>query len=78
MLIFLELITTQLKLSPKFLIQLKENLTNETAIILLNFSENYAVKFQSAMHGYNWDNSQSTLPFNVIYTENNEKVTPHN
>ena len=49
---------------------LKENIPNNTAIILLDFAENYSFVIQDAVQGHHWDNSQATLhPFSVCTQE---------
>ena len=48
----------------------KANLGDDTAIILLDFAENYAFVIQDAAQGFYWDNSQATHhPFAVYYRE---------
>lgn len=43
-----------------------------TAIIILDFMENYSFVLQDAAQGFYWDNSQSTVhPFSVYYMQDN-------
>ena len=56
-----------------FLKSTKETLTPGTAIILMDFAENYSFVVQDAVQGDHWNNSQATLhPFAVYYTEGQE------
>lgn len=49
-----------------YLQNLKSELTEERAIVLLDFAENYSFIVQDAVQGFYWDNSQATLhPFTV-------------
>jgi len=45
----------------------KENLDSDTALILLDFAENYSFIVQDAVQGYHWNNSQATLHTFVVY-----------
>ena len=45
----------------------KESLTRGTAVVLLDFAENYSFVVQDAVQGYYWDNSQATLHPLVAY-----------
>ena len=40
---------------------MKENLPEDTAILLLDYAENYSYVVQDAVQGDHWDNSQATL-----------------
>ena len=52
--------------------QLKDNLPNDVAIIILDFSENYAFVIQDASQSFYWDNSSATLhPVAVYYRDGN-------
>lgn len=54
------------KAQSDFLRNLKANLAQGEAIVLLDFAENYIV--QDAVQGYHWNNCQATLhPFVVYY-----------
>ena len=46
---------------------LKEHLTEDSCIMLLDFAENYSFLVQDAAQGYHWDNSQCTLHPFAIY-----------
>lgn len=51
----------------------KETLQEDTAIVLLDFAENYSFLIQDAIQGFYWDNSQATLhPFAIYYKEEDE------
>ena len=47
--------------------QQKESLTRGTAVVSLDFAENYSFVVQDAVQGYYWDNSQATLHPLVAY-----------
>ena len=49
------------KSQSSYLHTLKENLPEDTAIVLLDFPENYSFLIQDAIQGCYWDNSQATL-----------------
>ena len=55
------------KSQAKALQQMKEVLDEKTAIVLLDFAENYSFIVQDAVQGYHWDNSQATLHPFAIY-----------
>ncbi|XP_071948717.1 uncharacterized protein [Antedon mediterranea] len=56
-----------------YLRSLKENIQNDTAIVLLDFAENYSFLIQDAIQGFYWENSQATLhPFVIYYREEGE------
>ena len=55
----------------------KEKLDNKTAIILLDYSENYNFIYQDAIQSVHWDNTQATLHPVVIYVNNNNNLTVH-
>lgn len=51
----------------------KEALQEDTAIVLLDFAENYSFLIQDAIQGFYWDNNQATLhPFAIYYKEEDE------
>ena len=50
-----------------YLSEKKESLSPDTAIVLLDFAENYSFVVQDAVQGYYWDNSQATLHPLVAY-----------
>ena len=55
------------KAQTAYLSQQKESLTGGTAVVLLDFAENYSFVVQDAVQGYYWDNSQATLHPLVAY-----------
>lgn len=57
-----------MKSQASYLRMLKEGLTPNIAVILLDFAENYSFIVQDAVQGHHWDNSQATVhPFAVYY-----------
>lgn len=62
-----------MKSQAQYLKETKATLNGETAVILLDFAENYSFVIQDAVQGHHWDNSQVTLhPFAVYYKEGDE------
>lgn len=57
-----------------FLKNLKENLQLNTAIILLDFSENYAFVVQDEAQGYHWTSESCTLHSVLVHYKNSEGV----
>ena len=57
-----------------YLTELKESLCEDTAIILLDFAENYSFVVQDAVQGHHWDNSQATLHPLVCYAKTGEDL----
>ena len=59
------------KSQASYLRSCKDNLRpNESALILLDFAENYSLVCQDAVQGFHWETSQATLhPFVVYYRE---------
>ena len=55
------------KAQAAYLSQQKKSLTRGTAVVLLDFAENYSFVVQDAVQGYYWDNSQATLHPLVAY-----------
>ena len=56
------------KSQAAFLSSSKLGLTKDTAIVLLDFAENYSFIVQDAIQGHHWNNSQATLhPFAVYH-----------
>ncbi|MCH2405823.1 MAG: hypothetical protein MK200_06480 [Nitrosopumilus sp.] len=54
------------KAQAQYLKWLKENLSSDEAIILLDFAENFSFVVQDAVQGFHWNNDQATLhPFSV-------------
>lgn len=63
------------KAQAAYMSSTKETLSENTALVLLDFSENYSFLVQDAVQGFHWENSQATLhPFAVYYKakSNNE------
>lgn len=60
-----------------FLKDLKENLPSHTAVILLDFNENYSFIIQDEVQGYHWTSESCTLHPVVVYCINTdgEKIT---
>ena len=46
-----------------YLQEMEAELGIETALIILDFSENYTFELKDAVQGYHWDNSQCTLHY---------------
>ena len=58
------------KAQSSYLRHLKECLPVGTAVVLLDFAENYSFICQDAVQGFHWETSQATLhPFVVYYRE---------
>lgn len=56
------------KSQSSYLRQLKDNIAENTAILLLDFAENYAFTAQDEIQSYHWNTSQATLhPVCVYY-----------
>ena len=54
-----------------YLRSLKENIPQDTVIILSDFAENYSFVVQDAVQGHHWDNSQGIFhPFAVYHCAN--------
>jgi len=56
----------------KYHTELKEQLDENSIIILLDFAENYSFVVQDAVQGYHWSNSQATLHRFVVYYRNDK------
>ena len=64
------------KAQAKFLTNLKNNLPENAAVILLDFAEKYSFVIQDAVQGHHWDNSQATIhPFVVYHKDGSDIVT---
>ncbi len=62
-----------LKGTSQHLSKLKDELKDNEAIVLLDFSENYAFVAQDVVQSFHWNNSQATLhPFVVYYKSKGE------
>ncbi|XP_060780327.1 uncharacterized protein LOC132888272 [Neoarius graeffei] len=57
------------KAQSAFLRELKDTLPHDSAIVLLDFAENYSFIVQDAVQGHHWDNSQATLHPFCIYVK---------
>ena len=56
------------KAQSSYLSQLKEDLTEDQAIVMLDFAENYSFVIQDEVQGFHWNNAQATLhPFVIYY-----------
>lgn len=62
------------KAQSNYLKTVKEQIRNDTIIILLDFSENYKYVVQDEVQGYHWNNPQCTLHPIVIYHKIDEKL----
>ena len=60
------------KAQSDFLEHRKETVSQDEAITLLDFAENYLVIIQDAVQGFQWEKSQTILhPFVVYYSNTN-------
>ena len=56
------------KAQASYLSKLKDDISHDEAVVLLDFAENYSFLIQDAVQGHHWDNAQATLhPFVVYY-----------
>ena len=62
------------KAQSRYLTTLKEQLAADTAIVLMDFAENYSFVIQDATQGYHWDNSQATLHTFTAYIKDGDNV----
>jgi hypothetical protein len=60
------------KMQSKYLRELKSNLPYNTAIAILDFSENYAFPIQNSTQAYYYDKKQATLHTGILYYKDNE------
>ena len=58
------------KAQSDFLEYRKETVSQDEAITLLDFAENYLVIIQDAVQGFQWENSQAILHSFVVYYRN--------
>ena len=65
------------KVQAQHLRNLKENLSEGTAVILVDFAENYSFQVQDAIQGFYWKNVQATLHPIVVYTRDRGEVKAH-
>lgn len=57
----------------RFIKEVKADLKEGDALVIMDFSENYAFIVQDAIQGYHWNNDHATLfPVVVYYNENGE------
>ena len=56
----------------------QDSLRSHTAVILLDFDENYSFLVKDAVQGHHWDNSQVTIHPFVIYYKQNGELKCHN
>jgi len=62
------------KSQSAYLKSIKETLQHDSAIILLDFVENYSFVVQDAVQGFYWDNSQATLRLFAIYYKEEDEL----
>ena len=63
------------KAQAAFLKSAKLNLEEGTAVIIMDFAENYSFLVQDAVQGFHWENSQATIhPFAVYYRDEDNTV----
>ena len=56
------------KAQSRYLSELKETLSEDEAIVMLDFAENYSFVVQDEVQGFHWNNVQATLhPFVIYY-----------
>jgi len=65
------------KSQSSYLRQLKDNISANTAIILLDFSENFAFTIQDETHSYHWNTLQATLHPVCLYHRVNDHLQCH-
>lgn len=53
--------------NANYLKEQKQNLDHKTALILMDFSENFTFTVQNEVQGYHWDHGFCTLHTAVIY-----------
>ena len=61
------------KAQSNFLKYKKETVSQNEALILLDFAENYSFIIQDAVQGFQWENSQATLHPFVVYNRNTNR-----
>jgi hypothetical protein len=62
------------KAQATYLQQQKESLDEETAIVLMDFAENFSFVIQDEVQGFHWDHSQATLHPFAVYTKDGDNV----
>jgi len=65
------------KSQSSYLQQLKDNISANTAILLLDFVENFAFTIQDEIHSYHWNTSQATLHPVCVYHRVNDHPRCH-
>jgi hypothetical protein len=61
------------KHQSSYLAQLKNDIHQNEAVVILDFAENYSFLIQDAAQGFHWENSQATLhPFVAYYKDDCE------
>ena len=61
------------KAQAAYVRSVKDSLEPGTAVILMDFAENYCFIIQDAVQGHHWNNSQTTLhPFTVYYKDTDD------
>ena len=65
------------KSQSSYLNSIKDNLNNETVIILLDYAENYSFLNQDEIQSAQWNDVQTTLHPVVIYEFSNSKLNVH-
>ncbi|XP_033127584.1 uncharacterized protein LOC117125231, partial [Anneissia japonica] len=63
------------KAQAKYLTELKNNLSEDEVLILLDFAENYSFVVQDAVQGFHWNNAQATLHPFVVYYKNSDQAS---
>ena len=66
------------KAQAAYLKQQKENLDDETAIVLMYFAENFSFVVQDEVQGFHWDHSQAALHPSAVYTKNGSEIQCRN
>jgi len=63
------------KAQAAYLTKTKESLSDDTVVILMDFSENYSFTVQDSIQGFYWENRQATLhPFAVYYHDDDSQL----
>ena len=65
------------KSQSSYVWQLKDNISANTAILLLDFTENFAFTIQDEIHSYHWNTSQATLHPVCVYHRVNDHIQCH-
>lgn len=62
------------KAQSHFLKELKQNITHNEVILLLDFAENFSFIIQDEIQGFHWENAQCTVHPFVMYYKNEQAV----